>query len=221
MQPSIRSGILLVGLIGGVFAQSMIEHATVVGPASAGATAGAAAGFKLSEALKSTLDGAASTGAAKPLAEVNPPIPAAKPEHNVAPPPSFFSGDSSAPLPAASSGLSPVRKDMPAPPQAPAVAAEVFNGVPTAEPLTVVKPLAPVVLTAELSKDRLLAEAANLQTGSARDLALTKLGAPAYKISFDEDGSFMERCRFRSAGEDLVVVEFKDGLISSVKLLAP
>jgi hypothetical protein len=56
----------------------------------------------------------------------------------------------------------------------------------------------------------------SVQVGAKRAEVVALLGAPAYSIGMPDGGHFVERCRFRTAKEDLAVIEFRDGHVTAI-----
>lgn len=197
-------------------AQSMIEHAAVTGPAAAGATAGAVIGTKLSQSV-GILGAAASQGetqakkkdakdTGKENAKATAPDASGKKTEpassNAVPSPGFFQPSPSS----GGGGAHPAPlQPMPAPQM---VQQQV--AIPT------VRSAAPVSNT----KAQMLTELTGVQKGMSRDEVIGKLGAPAYRITYDADGRMFERLRFRVGPEDVAVVELADGLVEETKALA-
>lgn len=212
MQNSIRTWFLLTALTFAASAQTILEHAMVTGPAAAGATTGALAGAKLGQILSqagSQASTAAKTGEAKP-AEVKP-EPVAKPSLGQAAPTLPAGHFAATPAISGPGGGAPARA---AGGKAPAAMAAI--DVPgSIQPATPAIPAAPKGLT----REELLAGLTSIQPGSARAEVLEKLGQPTYKIAYDDGGAMVERYKFRAGGQDIVVVELKDGVVDTARPL--
>ncbi len=55
-----------------------------------------------------------------------------------------------------------------------------------------------------------------LQNGATRREVFATLGQPSYSIGMPDAGHYVERCRFRSGGEDLAVIELRDGRVTAI-----
>jgi hypothetical protein len=66
----------------------------------------------------------------------------------------------------------------------------------------------------------MLAALRTISEGVARAHVLARLGRPAYSISASDGGRYVERCRFRIALEDIASIEFRDGLVSKIDIVA-
>src|SRR4051812_34399932 len=176
MHSSLRAGFMLTALSAAAFAQSMLEHAMVTGPAAAGATTGALAGAKLGQILNQAGEqagAAAKTGQPKTV-EVKPAVAPAQNQATPAPPSSHFAADGPV---AGSSGRSGVR---PSGAQTPLALADRGN-------FALAQPAVPA--SKSFTQDELLAGVASIQPGAARAEVLEKLGAPSYKIAYDDGGA--------------------------------
>ncbi len=201
---------MLVTLSVAASAQTMLEHAMVTGPAAAGATTGALAGAKLGQILNQAsaqASTAAKTGDVKPV-EVKP-EPAVKPALGVSTsaPSSHFAA--TGPVSGSGGGGTSGRVAGKAPVS---VAAASASGIAQAA-------VAPVAAPKGLTREELLAGLSGIQPGAARADVLEKLGAPTYKIAYDDGGVMVERYKFRCGGEDVVVVELKDGKVDTARPL--
>lgn len=182
-------------------AQSMLEHAAVTGPAAAGASVGAALGIKLNKALDATA-GVVQASSKIETSIKKADVPAAAAGITA---PELGPG-----LP--SRGVDPIGR-----PALPKSQKEPKTVQPVAAPAAVVDSALP----AELGKDELLRQVTDLQPGASREQMLLKLGTPASRLSFDEDGRLVERYWFRAGNEVLASVEVKDGAVTMVKPLNP
>ena len=218
MENCVRCGFVLFALAAAAGAQSMIEHASVTGPAAAGATAGAVIGTKLNQTV-GVLGAAANNGAVE-AKKVEPKkgkggIPSpdavtaqqAGPSNNVVPNPGFFQAAPSSSTPAFGGGPSSV---------APMAAA----ATPAVHQQQLAIPPVRSAPQPALGKEQILAELANIHPGLAREAVLEKLGVPAYRISYDDGGSMFERLRFRAGMEDIAIVELKNGLVDVARPIA-
>lgn len=200
MGNSVRGSLLVVLVAGMAGAQSMLEHAAVTGPAATGASAGAMIGSRLGQIMGSVQTTAAAAGktgepAAKKSAVKN--APATAPAVASIPLGSTSTRQRQATAPAARKPVSEL--------------ATIFDP-PAAATLAPLPPPTPAV-----TKEHMLAELQGIEPGFTRDQVIAKLGAPATRISYSDGAAFVERVRFRAAGEDVVVVEFKNGVVDTAK----
>lgn len=190
--------------------QTMLQHAAVTGPAAVGATAGAAIGSKLGPLLgnlTTKVEAASKQGETTKKPET--PVPAvstpAAPAHAAkgyefaGPVASFGGGAAPSVRPAPRTALAAPAIAEPSP--------EITASVPLPPPPTA------------KTRDELLGSLASIQPGTARDVVIEKLGSPAYKLSYDEDGVFVERFRFRAGGQDVLSIELRNGSVAAAKSL--
>ncbi len=202
MELCVRGSLLVMALAGFAGAQTLLEHVAVTGPAATGATAGAMIGSRLGQIMGTVEQTAAAAG------KTGTPAPAK---------PAGRAGKAATPLMPVLGPASPTKQRTAVAPAAGRSAAELATvyDPPAAIELSPVP--APAPLPPPITREKLLAELPAIQPGLKLDQVVTKLGKPATQISYFEGGTFVERVRFRAAGQDVVVVEFKNGLVDNAR----
>jgi hypothetical protein len=71
------------------------------------------------------------------------------------------------------------------------------------------------------NRDQLLETVGTLRSGVPKSDVFAALGKPAYSIGIPEGGHYIERCRFRVGMENLVSIEFRDGVLTGIDRIAP
>jgi hypothetical protein len=192
----------------GAGAQSLLEHATVAGPAASGSTAGAVVGNRIAAALGAA---AGDVKAAPTTTETGPREAvtarrrqarhAARANTNLEPhvipakePPIVWTRDMS------------VRAERE---HAQDVAATVARTAPAREPERPAMSRAQFVKAIEAVQD-----------GWSRSQLVAKLGTPLDSISMGDDSGFVERYRFGLPAEPLALVVLRNGVVESVSKLA-
>jgi hypothetical protein len=86
------------------------------------------------------------------------------------------------------------------------------------------RPLQPTTLTAPIagpSRGEMLTGLSTIAPGASRADVLKKLGKPVYTIAMPDNGYYVERSKFRSGGETIATIEFRDGVVASIDKAAP
>lgn len=196
--------LILISAAAALPGQTMLEHANVMAPAATGASAGAVIGQGLGRVLGAAAF--AAEAASKPVPS-KVPSKATPPAENKAVAPV---AEAAAPM----GGFGGFGGTAPVPVRVAAGKAAVVSAPAPVEPVI------PAAVIPLITRDQLIAQVSAIQPGALREDLLAKMGKPAYRVSFDEDGKFFERYRFRAAGEDVVSIELLDGVVSAVKPFA-
>jgi hypothetical protein len=178
----------------------MVEHAAVAGPAAAGSTTGAVIGAKISSIFDATAEAARSEDDPDQQTTAVTIAPAAKP------PGGPMAAPRSRPKGARvvwKRGMEQALRNQPA-----------FPPSPVQAPAS--SPQAPRLVTREDVLRRLQAVTA----GEQRASVIQTLGAPASTLAMAGDGGgYVERMRYRAAGDDVAIIEVRDGVVASVAIL--
>ncbi len=75
----------------------------------------------------------------------------------------------------------------------------------------------PVIVS---NREQVLKELEGIHPGSTHAEVLAKLGRPAYTIAMPDGAHYIERCRFRAGFENIVSIEFRDGIVATVDRIA-
>lgn len=181
------------------FAQGLLEHA-----AAAGGTAGAMGGKKVSDAIDSIFKKA--DGQLQKSGNAAAPVKSRSLSQEKS------ATDAGAATPTGKSTVARKRATPPTGPAETSVTPVTTEAAPTpvAAPAQVAAPAPPPI---EASPEVL----AKLDPGTPRQDVVARLGAPAYKISMEEDGHLLEIYHYTAKGADIGSVRIIDGTVATVR----